>query len=128
VDRGHDFRGLLRPDSMDILQRNDDALVGRKVDTSDTSHGFSAPVAGFSGRFPRSRYGENAKCRDDTCPSARAGIVVVLMQNGCRVLKDSKSSRQPLLMTELTRFVSAACPCAARLSWRACGRSSSRPS
>src|SRR5256714_1515300 len=52
--------------------------------------------------FPRSRCGENAKCRDDTRPSARAGIVVVLMQNGCRVLKDSKSFRQPLLMTELT--------------------------
>src|SRR2546423_1513739 len=52
--------------------------------------------------FPRSRCGENAKCRDDTRPSARAGIVVVLMQNGCRVLKDSKSFRQPLLLTELT--------------------------
>jgi hypothetical protein len=25
---------------MDILQRDDDALVGRKVDTSDTSHVF----------------------------------------------------------------------------------------
>src|SRR5947208_7043947 len=46
--------------------------------------------------------GENAKCRDDTRPSARAGIGVVLMQNGCRVLKDSKSFRQPLLITELT--------------------------
>ena len=33
---------------------------------------------------------------------ARAGIGVVLMQNGCRVLKDSKSFRQPLRMTELT--------------------------
>src|SRR2546421_9078516 len=48
--------------------------------------------------------GENAKCRDETRPSARAGIGVVLMQNGCRVLKDSKSSRQHLRMTELTPF------------------------
>src|SRR2546429_68943 len=39
-----------------------------------------------------------------TRPSARAGIGVVLMQNGCRVLKDSKSFRQPLRVTELTPF------------------------
>src|SRR5690349_18737049 len=34
----HDLSGLLLPDSMDVLQCDDDALVGRKVDTSDTSH------------------------------------------------------------------------------------------
>src|SRR2546423_2485337 len=54
---------------------------------------FSAPLRG-----------ENAKCRDDTRPSARAGIGVVLMQNGCRELRDSKSFRQPLRTTELTPF------------------------
>jgi hypothetical protein len=48
--------------------------------------------------------GENAKCHDDTRPSARAGIGAAVMQNGCRVLKDSKSFRQPLLVTELTGF------------------------
>src|SRR3954447_18261374 len=48
--------------------------------------------------------GENAKCHDDTRPSARAGIGAAVMQNGCRVLKDSKSFRQPLLVTELTAF------------------------
>src|ERR1700737_41516 len=87
-------------------------LVGRLTPAIRAT--FSAPVAGVAGRFLRFRYGENAKCRDDTRPSARAGIVVVLMQNGCRLLKDSKSPRQPLLMTELTRFISAARP------WPAC--------
>src|SRR3954447_6694683 len=93
-------------------------LVGRLTPAIRAT--FSAPVAGVAGRFLRSRYGENAKCRDDTRPSARAGIVVVLMQNGCRVLKDSKSFRQPLLMTELTRFISVACPRVGRFSWPAC--------
>src|SRR6185436_4176030 len=34
----HDLAGLLLADPMDILQRDNDALVGRKVDTRDTSH------------------------------------------------------------------------------------------
>src|SRR3954463_302298 len=88
-------------------------LVGRLTPAIRAT--FSAPVAGVAARFLRSRYGENAKCREDPRPSARTGIVVVLMQNGCRVLKDSKSSRQPLLMTELTRLFTAAWPCAGRL-------------
>src|SRR6188508_1089806 len=34
----HDLAGLLLADPMDILQRDHDALVGRKIDTRDTSH------------------------------------------------------------------------------------------
>src|SRR3954453_18515268 len=97
-------------------------LVGRLTPAIRAT--FSAPVAGVAGRFLRFRYGENAKCRDDTRPSARTGIVVVLMQNGCRVLKDSKSFRQPLLMTELTRFISAARPGADWSFWPPCAGSS----
>src|SRR3954451_9209593 len=96
-------------------------LVGRLTPAIRAT--FPAPVAGFAGRFLRSRHGENAKCRDDTRPSARTGIVVVLMQNGCRVLKDSKSSRQPLLMTELTPLFSAVRPCPGPPSGPACERS-----
>src|SRR5947209_754225 len=87
---------------MDILQRNNDTLVGWKIDTSDTSHVVCSCCRRRRPFSPLPVCGENAKCRDDTRPSARAGIGVVLMQNGCRVLKDSKSFRQPLLTTELT--------------------------
>src|SRR3954465_11616312 len=41
-------------------------LVGRLTPAIRAT--FSAPVAGVAGRFLRSRYGENAKCRDDTRP------------------------------------------------------------
>src|SRR5215213_10443621 len=75
-------------------------LVGRLTPAIRAT--WFAPVAGGAGRFSAPDRGDNAKCRDDTRPSARAGIGVVLMQNGCRVLKDSNSFRQPLLTTELT--------------------------
>src|SRR5215212_11697332 len=75
-------------------------LVGRLTPAIRAT--WFAPVAGFAGRFSAPGRRENAKCRDDTRPSARAGIGVVLMQNGCRVLKDSNSFRQPLPLTELT--------------------------
>src|SRR5437764_11641028 len=87
---------------MNILQRNNDTLVGRKIDTSDTSHVVCSCCRLRRPFSPLPVCGENAKCRNDTRPSARAGIGVVLMQNGCRVLKDSKSFRQPLRVTELT--------------------------
>src|ERR1044072_5358578 len=78
-------------------------LVGRLTPAIRAT--LLAPVAGRRRPFLRSRScGENAKCHDDTRPSARAGIGAVLMQNGCRVLKDSKSFRQPLLEKELTAF------------------------
>ena len=101
VDLVHDLGGLLLADAVDILQRDNDPLVGRKIDTSDTSHVICS-CCRRRRLFLRSRCGENAKCRDDTRPSARAGIVVALMQNGCRVLKDSNAFRQPLPITELT--------------------------
>ena len=41
----HDFMGLFRPDAMDVLQCDDDALVGRDIDAGDAGHGFT-PVAG----------------------------------------------------------------------------------
>src|SRR5205823_1666581 len=34
----HDLTGRLRPDSMNVLQRDHDALVGRNIDASDTGH------------------------------------------------------------------------------------------
>jgi hypothetical protein len=34
----HDLPGDLRADAVDVLQRDQDALVGRDVDTSDTGH------------------------------------------------------------------------------------------
>src|ERR671918_3018551 len=37
----HDFIGLSWPDPMDILQCNNDALVGRYVDAGDAGHGYS---------------------------------------------------------------------------------------
>src|SRR3954449_3938378 len=78
-------------------------LVGRLTPAIRAT--LLAPVAGRCRPFLRSRFsGENAKCHDDTRPSARAGIGAAVMQNGCRVLKDSKSFRQPLLVTELTAF------------------------
>src|SRR4051812_39526729 len=98
----HDLGRVFLSNPMNVLQRNNNALVGRKVDTSDTSHVVCSCCRLCRPFSPLPVRGENAKCRDDTRPSARAGIGVVLMQNGCRVLKDSKSFRQPLLMTELT--------------------------
>ena len=38
-DLCHDFLGLGGPDSMDVLQRNNDALVGRDIDTCDAGQG-----------------------------------------------------------------------------------------
>src|SRR6266508_1544063 len=37
----HDFIGLFWPDPMDILQCNNDALVGRYVDAGDAGHSQS---------------------------------------------------------------------------------------
>jgi hypothetical protein len=72
------------------LQRDHDALVGRKIDTRDTSH-VIAPVAGLGRPFsPLPVQQRERETPRRSRPSARAGIVVVLMQNGCRVLKDSK--------------------------------------
>src|SRR5689334_12603956 len=48
----HDLVGLLAPDSMDVLQRDHHALVGRDVDTSDTGQGRYSSVPA-----PRRRYG-----------------------------------------------------------------------
>src|SRR5437764_1630539 len=80
-------------------------LVGRLTPAIRAT--LSAPVAGrYRPSSPLPVSEENAKCHDDTRPSARAGIGAALMQNGCRVLKDSKSFRQPLRMKELTAFCS----------------------
>src|SRR5713226_3356728 len=40
-DFRHDFVGLFGPDPMDILQCNNDALVGRYIDAGDAGHGHS---------------------------------------------------------------------------------------
>src|SRR5690606_32383492 len=45
-----DLLGEFRPNPMDILQRDDDALVGRDVDASDTGH-VRSPLVGRSGQF-----------------------------------------------------------------------------
>src|SRR5215208_3073465 len=37
-DLFHDFTGLFRPNTMDILERDDHPLIGRYIDTSNTSH------------------------------------------------------------------------------------------
>src|SRR5437868_11650320 len=60
----HDLAGLRLADAMDVLQRNNDALVGRKIDTRDTSHSvcsccrtlpavFSAPGQRREREMPR---------------------------------------------------------------------------
>src|SRR5271165_857426 len=44
----HDFISLFRTDPMDVLQRDDDALVSRYVDTGNAGHSYSlllAPIA-----------------------------------------------------------------------------------
>src|SRR4029077_1574077 len=47
----HDFLGLLRPDAMDILQGDHNALVCRYVNTSDTGHNLFTPVANRTRRL-----------------------------------------------------------------------------
>jgi hypothetical protein len=66
---------VMRPNSMDVLQRDHDAFVGRKIDTSDTSH-VVCSCCRPQPAVPALR--ENAKRRDDARPSARAGIGVVI--------------------------------------------------
>jgi hypothetical protein len=44
---GHDFVGFSRPYSMDILQGDNDTLVGRYIDAGDAGHSF-APFPGRS--------------------------------------------------------------------------------
>src|SRR6478609_9495248 len=36
----HDFVGLLGPDPMDILQCNNDALIGRYINAGDAGHSY----------------------------------------------------------------------------------------
>src|SRR5262245_5915851 len=42
ADLVHNFTGLFRSDSMDVLQGDDDPLVGRYIDTCNTSHGSNS--------------------------------------------------------------------------------------
>jgi hypothetical protein len=46
--RVHDFLRFVGADAMNILERDHDALVGRKIDACDTGHDFS-PAAGGIG-------------------------------------------------------------------------------
>src|SRR4029077_4725581 len=47
----HDFLGLLRPDAMDILQGDPNALVCGYVNTSDTGHSLFTPAANRTRRL-----------------------------------------------------------------------------
>src|SRR5512139_1485924 len=44
VNLAHDLPGDLGPDSMDVLKRDHDALVGRQIDARDTSH-LASPIS-----------------------------------------------------------------------------------
>src|SRR3569833_2348966 len=55
VEAGHDVIGDLLADAMDILQRDNDALAGRKIDARDTSHDCSLLLKPVAGRPRRSR-------------------------------------------------------------------------
>src|SRR4029450_4205894 len=44
INLAHDILGDLGPDAMDVLQRDHHALVGRQIDTRDTSH-LASPIS-----------------------------------------------------------------------------------
>src|SRR5262245_57299890 len=44
INFAHDVLGHLRPDAMDVLQRDHHALVGRQIDARDTSH-LASPLS-----------------------------------------------------------------------------------
>src|SRR5262245_15498500 len=95
-DFRHDFVGLFSPDAMDILQCNNDTLVGGYVDAGDASHGHSLLLPARKtpgGRSSRSRF-----ANDNATPSPFPGARYRSNSRfGCGLLMDSPAFRQPLL-------------------------------
>src|SRR5438105_334780 len=50
VDLGHDVLGILLADAMDVLERDDDALVGRNIHACNSGHDFTPVPAGVGAR------------------------------------------------------------------------------
>src|SRR5258705_4981160 len=92
-DLRHDFIGLFRPDPMDILQSNDDALIGRYIDAGDAGHSHSLLLP------PRSKRPALVSARrfasDNATPSPfRSARYRSTSRLGCGLLRESSSVRQ----------------------------------
>src|SRR4029078_1435923 len=88
----HDFMGVFLPNAMNILQRNNDALVGRNIHASDAGHGHSLLYPALAPAFVKSADAATDNATPSLIPRARHRWTSGL---GCRLLMDSPALRQP---------------------------------
>src|SRR5262245_3849539 len=93
---------------MDILQCNNDALVGRYIDAGDAGHGHVLLIAG-SIEMAGDHSGRWRSANDNATPSPFPGARYRSTSRlGCGLLMDSTAFRQPLLAFAFARSCLAA--------------------